>query len=229
MLLCALGSGILIGNNPFRPSSSNPDATARGYLRFKEILSYVDRDYADSVDTEGLADFAVQRMLEKLDPHSVYIPAKDREATDAFLQSDFDGIGVEFSFFRDTATVVAPLSGGPAEAAGLRPGDQIVRVGELHVAGKGLTTARVSQLFRGPRGSSVTLELLRHHQPLRLAITRNRIANSSIEVAYLVDPQTGYIKVSRFAANTYDEFKSALNDLRRQAERCPLCWAYDPR
>jgi carboxyl-terminal processing protease len=216
LLLCALSSGILIGNNPFRPSTSNPDATARGYLRFKEILSYVDRDYADSVDTEGLADFAVQRMLEKLDPHSVYIPAKDRAATDAFLQSDFDGIGVEFSLFRDTATVVAPLSGGPAETAGLRPGDKILRVGDVRVAGMGLTTSRVSQLFRGPRGSTVVLELLRHHQLMQLGIMRNRIANSSIEVAYLIDQQTGYIKVSRFAANTYDEFKSALNELRRQ-------------
>ena len=129
LLLCALGTGILIGNNPFRPGSTNPDATARGYLRFKEVLSYVDRDYADSVDTEGLADFAVQRMLEKLDPHSVYISAKERDAADSFLQGDFDGIGVEFSFCRDTATVVASLSGGPAEAAGLRPGDQLVQVG----------------------------------------------------------------------------------------------------
>ena len=216
LLLCALGCGVLIGNNPFRPSTNNPDATARGYLRFKEVLSYVDRDYADSIDTEGLADFAVQRMLEKLDPHSVYIPAKDRDATDAFLQSDFDGIGVEFCLFRDTATVVAPLSGGPAEAAGLRPGDQIVRVGEVRVAGTGFSTARVSQLFRGVRGSSVALDVLRQHQSVRLNVTRNRIVNSSIEIAYLLDPQTGYIKVSRFAANTYDEFKSALGELHRQ-------------
>ncbi len=216
LLLCTLGTGILIGNNPFRPGSTNPDATARGYLRFKEVLSYVDRDYADSVDTEGLADFAVQRMLEKLDPHSVYISAKERDAADSFLQGDFDGIGVEFSFCRDTATVVASLSGGPAEAAGLRPGDQIVQVGGVGVAGAGLSVARVSQLFRGPRGSSVTLSVLRRQQPLKLSVTRDRIANSSIEVAYLLDPQTGYIKISRFAANTYDEFKSALADLRRQ-------------
>ena len=214
LLLGTLGMGILIGNNPFRPSSNNPDATARGYLRFKEVLSYVDRDYADSVDTDGLADVAVQRMLEKLDPHSVYIPTKEREATDAFLQSDFDGIGVEFTLFRDTATVVAPLAGGPAEAAGLRPGDQILRVGDVAVTG--LSLPRVCQLFRGPRGSSLRLALLRHHAPLQLAVTRARIPNSSIEVAYLLDPQTGYIKVSRFAANTYDEFKAALSELRQQ-------------
>ena len=218
LLVLAMGCGVLVANNPFRPSSENPDATARGYLRFKEILSYVDRDYADSVDTEGLADYAVAQMLEKLDPHSVYIPARDREKTDSFLQSDYDGIGVEFNTFRDTVTVVAPLSGGPAEQAGVQPGDQILSIGGKRVSGAHLTSGQLSQLLRGPRGSSVAIELRRRHQgqPLRFSIARSRIPNSSIDAAYLVDDQTGYIKVSRFASNTYDEFKAALADLRRQ-------------
>jgi carboxyl-terminal processing protease len=218
LLLLAVGCGVLVANNPFRPSSENPDATARGYLRFKEILSYVDRDYADSVDTEALADYAVVQMLEKLDPHSVYIPARDREKTDSFLQSDYDGVGIEFNLFRDTMTVVAPLSGGPAEQAGVQPGDQVLSLGGKRVSGAHLSTARLTELLRGPRGSSVTVELRRRHQaqPLRLSIARSRIPNSSIDAAYLVDDQTGYIKVSRFASNTYDEFKAALVDLRRQ-------------
>jgi carboxyl-terminal processing protease len=87
LLALAVGSGVLVSQQPLPAlESDNPDATARGYLRFKEILSYVDRDYADSVDAEALADYAVVQMLEKLDPHSVYIPARDRERTDAFLQ-----------------------------------------------------------------------------------------------------------------------------------------------
>ena len=218
LLMLAMGCGVLVANNPFRPSSENPDATARGYLRFKEILSYVDRDYADSVDTEGLADYAVVRMLEKLDPHSVYIPARDRDRTDAFLQSDFDGVGIEFNLFRDTMTVVAPLSGGPAEQAGVQPGDQVLSIGGKRVSGARLTTSQLSQLLRGPRGSSVALELRRRRlpRPINVSIARSRIPNSSVDAAYLVDPQTGYIKVSRFASGTYDEFKTALADLRRQ-------------
>ena len=218
LLLLAMGCGVLVANNPFRPSSENPDATARGYLRFKEILSYVDRDYADSVDTEGLADYAVVQMLEKLDPHSVYIPARDRDRTDAFLQSDFDGVGIEFNLFRDTMTVVAPLSGGPAEQAGVQPGDQVLSIGGKRVSGARLTTSQLSQLLRGPRGSSVALELRRRRLPraINVSIARSRIPNSSVDAAYLVDPQTGYIKVSRFASGTYDEFKAALADLRRQ-------------
>ena len=218
LLVLAMGCGVLVANNPFRPSSDNPDATARGYLRFKEILSYVDRDYADSVDTEGLADYAVVQMLEKLDPHSVYIPARDRDKADSFLQSDFDGVGIEFNLFRDTVTVVAPLSGGPADQAGVQPGDQILTIANRRVSGARLSTSRLSELLRGPRGSSVTLELRRRGlgRSLTLTIPRSRISNSSIDAAYLVDDKTGYIKVSRFASNTYDEFRSSLVDLRRQ-------------
>ncbi|MBF9239232.1 PDZ domain-containing protein [Hymenobacter sp. BT683] len=218
MLALAMGCGFLVANNPFRPSDNNPDATARGYLRFKEILSYVDRDYADSVDTEQLADYAVVQMLEKLDPHSVYIPARDREKSDAFLQSDFDGVGIEFNLFRDTMTVVAPLSGGPAEQAGIQPGDQVLSIANKRVSGARLSTGRLTELLRGPRGSNVVMELRRRGlaRPLILSIARSRIPNSSVDAAYLVDEQTGYIKVSRFASNTYDEFKTALVDLRRQ-------------
>ena len=218
LLTLAMVCGALIAGNPFRPSSENPDATARGYLRFKEILSYVDRDYVDSVDTEGLADYAVMAMLEKLDPHSVYIPARDREKTDAFLQSDFDGVGIEFNLFRDTVTVVAPLSGGPAEQAGVQPGDQVLRIASKQVSGARLSTNQLSQLLRGPRGTSIAIELRRRRlpRPITLTIARSRIPNSSIDAAYLVDAQTGYIKVSRFASGTYDEFKAALTDLRRQ-------------
>ena len=218
LLVLAMGCGVLVANNPFRPSSGNPDATARGYLRFKEILSYVDRDYADSVDTEALADYAVVQMLEKLDPHSVYIPARDREKTDSFLQSDYDGIGIEFNLFRDTMTVVAPLSGGPAEQAGVQAGDQIISLGGKRVSGAHLSTGRLAELLHGPRGSTVAMELRRPRlaHSLSLSVARSRIPNSSIDTAYLVDEQTGYIKVSRFASNTYDEFKAALAELRRQ-------------
>ncbi|MBD2767140.1 PDZ domain-containing protein [Hymenobacter sp. BT664] len=217
-LVLALGCGLLVATNPFQPSTENPEATARGYLRFKEVLSYVDRDYADSVDTEALADYAVQQMLEKLDPHSVYIPARDREKTDSFLQSDFDGVGIEFNLFRDTMTVVAPLSGGPAEQAGVQPGDQILSLGGKRVSGARLSTARLTELLRGPSGSSVSIELRRYRlaRPLNLTIARSRIPNASVDIAYLVDDQTGYIKVSRFASNTYDEFKTALVNLRHQ-------------
>ncbi|OGX92022.1 peptidase S41 [Hymenobacter coccineus] len=218
LVALAFGSGLLVSNNPFRPSSTNPDATARGYLRFKEILSYVDRDYVDSVNTEGLADYATAQMLERLDPHSVYIPAPEREQNDVFLQGDFDGVGLDFNLFRDTMTVVAPLGGGAAAQAGLLPGDQVLRVAGQAVSGAHSTNARIAQLLRGPRGSTVALEVRRPAaaRTFALALVRSRVPNPSIDAAYLIDEQTGYIKISRFAATTYDDFRAALADLRRQ-------------
>ncbi|WP_188811547.1 S41 family peptidase [Hymenobacter cavernae] len=218
LLAFALACGVLLGANPFRPSDQNPDGTARGYLKFKEILSYVDRDYVDTVDAEALSDYAISRMLERLDPHSTFIPAKQQQQASAFLQSDFDGVGVEFNLFHDTVTVVAPLSGGPGELAGLQPGDQILRLNGERVSGVQLTVEQMSAKMRGPRGSSVQFAVRRRGQnkPLNVAVTRNRIPNNSVDVAYMVDNQTGYLKISRFATGTYDEFKSALGDLRRQ-------------
>ncbi|TGE15258.1 S41 family peptidase [Hymenobacter elongatus] len=218
LLAIVLACGILLGANPFRSSDQNPDGTARGYLKFKEILSYVDRDYVDSVDAEALSDYAISRMLERLDPHSVFIPAKQQQQASAFLQSDFDGVGVEFNLFRDTVTIVSPLSGGPAEQAGLQPGDRILAVNGEPVSGVHITTEQMFTQLRGSRGSKVQLLVQRRHQtkPLSVLVTRNRIPNSSVDVAYMLDNETGYIKVSRFASGTYDEFKQALGDLRRQ-------------
>lgn len=219
LLGAALLSGVLLGSNPFRPTDQNPDLTARGYLKFKEILSYVDRDYVDTINAEELSDYAIKRMLEKLDPHSVYIPAKEQQQAAAFLQSDYDGVGVEFNLFRDTVTVVAPLSGGPAEQAGLQPGDRLLAIDGQNVSGQHQTTEQVFARLRGPRGSTVRVLLLRRGQarPLTFAMTRNRIPNASVDVAALLpDGATGYIKISRFAAGTYEEFKESLGRLRRE-------------
>jgi carboxyl-terminal processing protease len=219
LLVLAFGSGLLMAGNPFRPSSANPAGTARAYLRFKEILSYVDRDYVDSADTEGLTDYAVAQMLAKLDPHSVYLPAAEREKANAFLQGSFEGVGLDFYFFRDTATVASTLRGGPAEDAGLRPGDRLLRVGTTAIAGTHCTTGQLTQLLRGSRGSSVALLVSRPGQPhpLNFAVARRRLPNPSVETgALLADGRTGYLKVNRFAADTYDEFKKELGGLRQQ-------------
>ena len=214
----ALACGILLGANPFRPSSQNPDGTSRGYLKFKEVLSYVDRDYVDSVDAEQLSDYAIGRLLERLDPHSLFIPARQQEQSTVFLQSDFDGVGAEVNIFHDTVTVVAPFSGGPAEQAGLQAGDRLLAINGQGVSGKQASLEHVLALLRGPRGSRVQLQVMQRRQrvPLVLLVTRNRIPNHSVEAAYLLDQQTGYLKVSRFASGTFDEFKQALGDLRRQ-------------
>lgn len=214
----ALVVGVLIGANTFSPSDTNPQSTAKAYLKFRDVLSYIDRDYVDTVDTEALTDHAITKMLEKLDPHTSYIPAADLAMARSYLEGDFEGVGVEFNIFKDTIYVITPLSGGPSEAAGIQAGDKIIAVDGQNVAGNGITNEGVFKRLRGPKGTTVELEVLRKNskKPLEFTITRNKIPTVSVDVSYMVNNNTGYIKVSRFASNTFDEFKVALAALKKK-------------
>jgi carboxyl-terminal processing protease len=214
----ALIVGVLIGANTFSPSDNNPQNTARAYLKYRDVLSYIDRDYVDTVDTEKLTDFAITKMLEKLDPHTSFIPAADLAMARSYLEGDFEGIGVEFNIFKDTIYVVTPLSGGPSEAAGIMAGDKIIKVNGENVAGTGITNEGVFKRLRGPKGTTAKLEVLRkgNRKPFDFTITRNKIPTVSVDVSYMVNSNTGYIKVSRFASNTFDEFKVALAGLKKK-------------
>lgn len=214
----ALIVGVLIGANTFSPSDNNPQSTAKAYLKFRDILSYIDRDYVDTVDTEKLTDHAITKMLEKLDPHTSYIPAADLAMARSYLEGDFEGIGVEFNIFKDTIYVITPLSGGPSEAAGIQAGDKIVSVNGENVAGTGITNEGVFKRLRGPKGTDVKIQVLRkgNRKPFDFTITRNKIPTVSVDVNYMVNSNTGYIKVSRFANNTFDEFKTALTGLKKK-------------
>ncbi|RNI28744.1 S41 family peptidase [Rufibacter latericius] len=214
----AMALGILLGATLFQPSSNNPQGTARGYLKFREILSYIDREYVDTVNTEQLSEYAINKMLEKLDPHSSYIPVKDITMARSYLESDFDGIGVEFNIFRDTLYVIAPLSGGPSEQVGIQAGDKILKVNGENIAGVNISNEMVFKKLRGPRGSKVNLTVLRPHEtkPVQFSVTRRKIPSVSVDAGYMVDKQTGYIKVSRFSNGTYEEFKSKLTSLKKQ-------------
>ncbi|WP_181305129.1 S41 family peptidase [Rufibacter sp. XAAS-G3-1] len=214
----AVAVGILVGATLFQPSSSNPQGTARGYLKFREVLSYIDREYVDTVNTEQLSEFAINEMLQKLDPHSSYIPAKDLTMARSYLESDFDGIGVEFNIFRDTLYVIAPLSGGPSEQVGIQAGDKILKVNGEAIAGVNISNETVFKKLRGPRGSKVNLTVLRPKEtkPMQFTVTRRKIPSVSVDAGYMVDNRTGYIKVSRFSNGTYEEFKDKLTALKKQ-------------
>ena len=214
----AMAFGMLIGATSFQPSGSNAQSISKAYLKFRDILNYIDRDYVDSVNTEDLSDYAISKMLEKLDPHTAYIPAKEMIVANSYLEGDFDGIGVEFNIFQDTIYVIAPISGGPSEAAGLQAGDKIIAVNGKKVAGVSITNQGVFEKLRGPKGTKVTLTILRKEskKPLSYTITRNKIPTTSVDVSYMIDGRIGYIKINRFSANTYDEFKAALGKLKQK-------------
>jgi carboxyl-terminal processing protease len=217
LLAIAVCAGMLIGANMFG-GSKNTQLITQGYTKFRDILTHIDQSYVDSVNTEDLIDYSIEKMLEKLDPHTVYIPAKDVEQANMQLEGDFDGIGIEFNIFRDTIIVIAPLAGGPSEAVGLQSGDKIVKVnGELVAGVKAKPdNAKVFQLLRGKRGSKVKLSVKRRGAKnlLDYTVTRDKIPSQSVDVGMMLDDKTGYIKVSRFSASTYQEFKESLQKLK---------------
>ena len=214
LLSITLAGGILLGS--FFGGSRGMNDVARGYTKFKEVLQLIDNNYVDSVNTDELVDVSIQKMLEKLDPHSSYFNTKDAVAARSQLEGGFDGIGVEFNLYKDTVYVVAPIVGGPSEAVGIQSGDKMVKVNDEIFTGKKIDNAFVFSKLRGARGSVVKIDILRRGNAklLTFNLKRDRIPTFSVDAAYLLDKETGYIKVTRFAENTYDEFKTALGSLK---------------
>ncbi|MDF2156963.1 S41 family peptidase [Algoriphagus sp. CAU 1675] len=217
ILALAISAGIWIGATFAEPKSNQNDLRAALY-KIQEIMTYINRDYVDSVDTNELVEFGITKMLENLDPHSSYIPARDASLVQSQLDGEFDGIGVEFGIIRDTIYVVAPLTGGPSEALGIQSGDQIIKVDGKTVAGTGITNRDVFELLRGPKGSKVLVDIKRKNQSelINYEIIRDKIPQYSINASYMVNNEIGYVKITRFAATTYEEFKEAVMDLKSQ-------------
>lgn len=215
IVLClGLAAGIFVGAtlNTGKPSSD----ASRDIQRFRDVLSQIEEEYVDTVNTAALVDDAIMHMLNKLDPHSAYIPASDKVAANEELRGNFDGIGIEFNIFNDTIVVVTPLSGGPSEALGMLSGDKIIKVDDKNVAGVNISNADVTKALKGPKGTEVKVTVLRGDKTIDYNIVRDKIPQYSVDVAYMVDKETGYIKVNRFSATTYDEFKTALTELKDQ-------------
>lgn len=213
VLFAGLAAGILVGATFGKREDADVDPEVR---KFREVLTHVKESYVDQVDTRDLVEETLQDMLSKLDPHSAYIPARDRERANEDLRGNFDGIGIEFRIFNDTIVVVSPLSGGPSEAVGILSGDKIIRVDTMNVAGIGITNEDVMRYLKGPKGTEVEVGILRGKQELQFNIVRDKIPQYSVDAAYMIDDEIGYIKVSRFAATTYEEFTRALRKLKEQ-------------
>lgn len=214
----ALAGGMLIGAKMFGSGTANVKGINEGYLKFKEILVNIDNRYVDTVNTEALVDYSIEKMLEKLDPHSSYIPKKRVKQANQQLNGSYDGIGIEFNIFKDTIYVVAPLSGGPSEKVGLQSGDKIIKVDGKTVAGIKINNLGVRKRLLGKKGSKVKVSVKRSGEKelLDFTITRDKIPQNSVDVSFMVDEHTGFIKVSRFARRTYIEFRDALQSLTNQ-------------
>ncbi|HEX5553230.1 MAG TPA: S41 family peptidase [Chitinophagaceae bacterium] len=183
----------------------------------EEILNFARLKYVDSIDPKTLKKEAIQGMLSHLDPHSVYIPASQLADVNNDLEGSFQGVGVEFALLRDTINVIGVIPGGPSEAAGLQTGDKIIKVNDSVVAGVHITTDRIKSLLRGPKGSEVTVSVRRGLTEIPFTIKRGVIPLPSVDAAYMITPDVGYIRINRFAANTYGEFMQSMLDLQKDS------------
>lgn len=214
-LLIAAGIGIGIW---LKPATGSRTVFFGGKNKFTEILNLIDQAYVDTVNIEDLEEQTLNTLLNKLDPHSVYIPAKDLQMANEQLEGNFEGIGVEFNILDDTIMVVSPIEGGPSKELGIQAGDRIIKVDSQVVAGKQITNEQVFKLLRGPKGTKVKVDIYRpdSRKIINYTITRNTIPIYSVDVSMMLDEETGYIKITRFAADTHKEFTDALSKLKKQ-------------
>lgn len=211
----ALLMGLLIGSKlPTRDRVARMSATS--LEKFNEVLSVLSANYIDPVDEDSLIEEMIPRMLAELDPHTVYIPAKDLQSVNDDLEGSFSGVGIQYQLMADTITIVEIISGGPAEKVGLMAGDRIVQIDDSVMVYAGLRSDDALKLLRGPKDTSVTVKVKRggSAEPLTYEITRGDIPVTSIDASYLITPTTGYIKVNKFGRNTFEEFYTSMLLLR---------------
>lgn len=212
-------AGVLLGMEIGSVVSN--DNTLQALKKLENAFLVINERYVEEVDSAELSESAIRGMLSDLDPHSVYISADRMKEVDESFGGSFEGIGISYEFIkgindRDTLVVLSVIPGGPSEEAGLMSGDRIIKVDDSTAVG--YETADVQRNLKGPRGTKVDVKVKRPGYPkaIDFTITRDKIPLYSVDAAYMVDEQTGYIKVNRFARTTYREFLRALTDLKEQ-------------
>lgn len=216
-LLVAMGviGGIFIGNYITRRTLSQEEEKLRTVLRL------IESEYVDVVDIDSLIEVTMPQLMNSLDPHSAYIPSSDLTAVNDDLNGSFSGVGVSFQIVNDTVNVVEVIAGGPAEKVGILAGDRIIKADSIVLTGSDVSQQDVFKNLRGEKGSKVVLEIKRASsaQPLTFDVIRGDIPVNSVDCAYMIDEEVGYLRVTKFARNTYMEFFNALNDLKAEGAK----------
>lgn len=189
-------------------------------VKFSRLLRLIDSYYVDSANVDGLTEKAIVEVLRGLDPHSVYISKAEVEKMNEPLQGNFEGVGISFNVFHDTLMVVSTVPGGPSEKVGIRSGDRIVAVGAKNIAGIGLKNADVYDYLRGKKGTKVDLQVRRKGEInlLDFTVIRDKIPINSLDASYMLNENTGYIKLNKFSATTSAEFFEAIKALKSNSK-----------
>lgn len=222
LIAISIAIGILIGNMMKTNSSTGFSGLAMSQPnKISTILDLVDHGYVDSVNTGEIVEETIPEILKKLDPHTSYIPARDMQEVNEEMRGNFSGIGIQFSLMEDTVRVIEVISGGPSSQVGIQPGDRIVTVNDSLIAGVGKESNDILHLLRGEKNSKVRIGVQRKGEDdeLEFEITRGDIPLYSVDVTYMIDPETGFIKISRFANTTYQEFVDGMTALKAEGAK----------
>lgn len=221
ILAAAIAAGIFIGgklNFNHSPERLFGIKTNSKKDKLNQLIDYIDHEYVDNVNTDSIVDVTVNNILEKLDPHSVYIPKNEMQEVNENMKGDFVGVGVSFYIYKDSLSVVRPLEGGPSIKAGILPGDRIMIANGDTLFDKGLQPDDIRRKLKGLPNTPVNLKVYRKSEDkwLDVNIKRSDVPIKSVDSYYMLTDKLGYISINRFAESTYREFKEALNSLQAQ-------------
>jgi len=215
----AIAAGVMIGGKlNFTDTSDHLFTTNSKKDKINRLIDYIDYEYVDDVNTDSIVDVTVNGILDNLDPHSTYIPKEDLERITENMKGDFVGIGINFYPYKDTIAVVKPTEDGPSERAGIMSGDRILLADGDTIYGGNISNEIITEKLKGDKNTKVKLTVYRKGEDelLEFDVKRKDIPIKSVEAAYMLTDELGFIKVNRFAESTYKEFKLALEELQDQ-------------
>lgn len=194
----------------------SPQLASNSDGKLEEILHIINKNYVDDINTDSFQNLPIDSVLHQLDPHSVYLPPTDAQDMTDDLEGNFEGVGIEYYMLNDTMMVTGVVKDGPAAQAGIKLGDKIISIDTAVVSGRKLPKEQLTGRFRGRAGSGVSVTLIHNgaQTPNRLMVTRGKVNISSIDAAYMINAETGYIRISKFGAHTDSDFSSMANSLK---------------
>lgn len=213
----AIAIGVFIGGKlNFTDNSDRLFTSNSKKDKLNRLIDYIDYEYVDDVNTDSIVDVTVNGILDNLDPHSTYIPKSELQRVTESMKGDFVGIGVSFYTYKDTIAVIRPVEGGPSDRAGIKSGDRIIMADGDSIFGRTWSNEAIMAKLKGEKNTKIDLKVYRRGEKnlLDFTVKRNDIPINSVDAAYMLTPEMGYIKINRFAESTYKEFKKALDRLQ---------------
>lgn len=221
LFFAVLAVGILLGGMLNFPNQNYFFAKNNSKNKLNKLLDFIDNEYVDSVNTDSIMNRTIDNILGQLDPHSVYIPANEQTQIAESMRGDFVGIGVNFYMYKDSLAIIKTVENGPSEKAGIKAGDRILYADKTKLFGRKLPTDSLFSKLKGKEGSEIVVTIYRksENKKIKIKIKRGVIPIKSVDVALLLKPTIGYIKINRFAETTFDEFKTGLDKLQREGAK----------